>query len=290
MRIAILDADPAQLQLASDVLARAGHHCHSFRRGRDLMASMRKETYDLVLLDRDPGDMPGDEVLRWVRASCHAELPVLFMTARAAAHNIVQALDAGADDCLVKPFDPAVLVAKVSALLRRSCMREAPASRLEYREFAFDLKAQRAYRCGEQIPLSPKQFQVAVLLFRNVGRPLSRAHIFESVWKQRCCSDTPLRTVDTHVWAVRSSLQLRPDNGYLLGPVFCYGYLLDHIGDSFAGSGGDRCGEQRPEGGTAAGGPDTVASACMEGERKMHGTGRSAAAYPWGRVSSRNGR
>ncbi|WP_138721056.1 response regulator transcription factor, partial [Paraburkholderia kururiensis] len=135
MRIAILDNDPAWLELAAGVLGRAGHCRNVFRRGRELVALMRRETLDLVILGANVRDMPGDEVLRWIRGHCPANLPVLFVTAGAAPHDVVHVLNAGADDCLVKPVDPAILVAKVSALLRRSRAGEAVASRLEYRDF-----------------------------------------------------------------------------------------------------------------------------------------------------------
>lgn len=226
MRIAILDDDSAQLQLAGDVLTRAGHCCRLFRSGRELTRSMRREAFDLVILDRDLPDMPGDGVLRWIRRHCHAGLPVLFVTARAAPQDVVHALNAGADDYVIKPVDVDVLVARVSALLRRAGVPAA--STFEYGEFLFDLREERAYRCGEHVPLSRKQFQVAVLLFRNIARPLSRAHIFEAVWKQSG-ADLSTRTVDTHVWAVRAGLQLRPENGYLVAPVFGYGYRLEDL-------------------------------------------------------------
>jgi DNA-binding NtrC family response regulator len=83
MRIAILDDDPAWLELARNVLGRAGHCCDLFRRGRELLALMRRETRDLVISGTNVRDMPGDEVLRWLRGHCHASLPVLSVTARA---------------------------------------------------------------------------------------------------------------------------------------------------------------------------------------------------------------
>ncbi|GAB6852437.1 response regulator transcription factor [Paraburkholderia kururiensis] len=240
MRIAILDNDPAWLELAAGVLGRAGHCRNVFRRGRELVALMRRETLDLVILGANVRDMPGDEVLRWIRGHCPANLPVLFVTAGAAPHDVVHVLNAGADDCLVKPVDPAILVAKVSALLRRSRAGEAVASRLEYRDFVFELKEGRAYRGGQHIALYPRQFQVAVLLFRNIARPLSRAYLFEAVWKQ-LSTGVSLRTVDTHVGEVRSRLRLRPEHGYLLAPVFGYGYRLDDLLEKGEAAGRHTC-------------------------------------------------
>ncbi len=75
--------------------------------------------------------------------------------------------------------------------------------------------------------LTQKEFQLAVLMLRNVGKPLSRGHIREMVWGRG--SDVPSRTMDTHVSRVRTKLDLRPEHGYLLAPVYSYGYRLEHL-------------------------------------------------------------
>lgn len=169
-------------------------------------------------------------MLRWIRGNCPPNLPVLFLTMRSTSQDVVYALNAGADDYLIKPVNRDVFLARVSTLLRRSRMREATVARLEYNEFMFDLKEEKVYRCGEHIPLSQKEFQVAVLLFRNIARPLSRTQMLQTVWKHSG-RGMITRTVDTHVSVVRTKLQLRPENGYVLVPVYGYGYRLEHLGE-----------------------------------------------------------
>ncbi|MFX1739958.1 response regulator transcription factor [Paraburkholderia sp. A1RI_3L] len=228
MHIFILDEDSGWLELARNVLSRAGHRCHLFRRGRDLTEAMGGHEGDLVMLGHSSRDMPGEEVLRWIRSNCRSDLPVLLTAERATPGEVVQMLNAGADDFVIRPVDPDILVARVSALLRRCGGRGTSGAKLEHRDFLFDLKEEHTYRRGQYIALSRKQFQVAVLFFRNVDKPLSRAHMLESVWKQSD-SGVRTRTVDTHVWAVRSRLSLRPENGYLIVPLYGYGYRLEDL-------------------------------------------------------------
>lgn len=233
MRIAILDDDPAWLELASGVLGRAGHRCEVFRGGHDLTVALGGQAWDLVMLGRNARDMSGDAVLRWIRGNCHANLPVLVTTARATPGDVAHFLNAGADDYVIRPVDPGILAARVSALLRRGGGNGAPAARLEYRDFLFNLKEERAYRRGQYVALSRKQFGLAVLFFRNAGQPLSRTYLFETVWG-RTHGDVLTRTVDTHVWAVRALLGLRPENGYLIVPLYGYGYRLEDLAEKGA--------------------------------------------------------
>ncbi|PMS37353.1 winged helix family two component transcriptional regulator [Trinickia symbiotica] len=227
MRIAILDDDPSQLEFVSESLSPAGHTCHAFTEGRALIRELRRESYDLIVLDWNVADMPGDEVLAWVREHCHEELPVLFMTSRSREADIVTALNAGADDYVVKPVAASILLARVSTLLRRTYRREESIASQEFGEYVFDLRESIVYRRAVPVTLSQKEFQVALLLFRNLGRPLSRSHIVETIWKQT--ADIPSRTLDTHVSSVRIKLDLRPQNGYCIYPVYGYGYRLEKL-------------------------------------------------------------
>ena len=108
MRIAVLDDDSAQADLVCQTLSAAGHICHAYSAGRELVRQLRRQTFDLLVLDWNVPDMSGEEVLRWVRESLSERLPVLFMTSRGREIDITSMLDIGADDYLVKPVAPSV--------------------------------------------------------------------------------------------------------------------------------------------------------------------------------------
>ncbi len=97
----------------------------------------------------------------------------------------------------------------------------------EFGDYLFNLQEGRLFHRSEPVTLSQKEFQVALLLFRNLARPLSRAHIIETVWKH--LADIPTRTLDTHVSAIRIKLDLRPQNGYRIVPIYGYGYRLERL-------------------------------------------------------------
>jgi len=120
MRIALLEDDPVQAGLLMQTLTAAGHDCHPFSKGGALVHALRRQTFDLLVLDWVVPDMSGEEVLRWVRESCSDQLPVIFITARSRESDITSILDAGADDYVIKPVSASVLLSRVSSLLRRA--------------------------------------------------------------------------------------------------------------------------------------------------------------------------
>ncbi|TAK91600.1 MAG: response regulator transcription factor [Burkholderiaceae bacterium] len=229
MRIAILDDDKTQLALVSTCLISAGHHCHTFTQGKELLHHLRRESFDLLVLDWQVPDLSGLEVLEWVRknVAVAVPVPVLFMTGRASESDIVDALAAGADDYMVKPIRRAELVARVNALLRRAYPNLQPAEVLRFKQHTFDPHTCEATLDGHPVEMTRKEFDLAVLLFHNIGRALSRSHIMEAVWGRD--PNVPSRSMDTHISRVRSKLDLRPNRGYRLSPVYSYGYRLEQF-------------------------------------------------------------
>lgn len=226
LRIAILEDDPDQLALLRRWLAHDGHDVHGFLSGRELMMQAARESFDLFLLDWQVPDVPGIEVLKWLRGRVSREVPVLFVTVRDSEQDIVFALEAGADDYVVKPPRRAELVARVHALLRRAYPR-AEEPLLSFPPFEIDLRRGEIRRDGRPIALTPKEFELAATLFRNIGRLLSRGHLQEAVWGRS--GELQTRTVDTHISQLRKKLDLRPENGYRVVPVYNYGYRLEKV-------------------------------------------------------------
>jgi len=143
------------------------------------------------------------------------------MTSRSRETDIAAMLNCGADDYIVKPVSEAVLAARVGSLLRRAYQMHPPAQKETFGVYEFDLKLRQASVAGQPVTLTQKEFDLALLLFQHLSRPLSRAHILDIVWKQS--AEIPSRTMDTHMSMLRSKLGLRPENGYRLTPIYGYG-------------------------------------------------------------------
>jgi DNA-binding response OmpR family regulator len=227
MRIAILEDDTDQAGQLTRLLSVAGHACHVFADGEQLVRRLRRETFDLLILEWVVAGLSGEEVLRWARKNLSSGLPVLFLTNRSRESDIVSILKLGADDYLVKPIGAAMLAARVEILLRRAYAFDPTATRATFGQIEFNLALQQVCMGGKIKRVTRKEFALALLLSRYIGRPVSRAHIIETVWSQS--SDVLSRTIDTHVTRVRTKLALYPENGFRLSSVYGYGYRLDSV-------------------------------------------------------------
>jgi len=228
MKIAVLEQDRSQAELICQVLTSAGHSCQPFDSAKECLAQLRKENADMLVMDWNVPDMEGPEVLRRAKEKMAANAPTIFLVGNNAEDDIIAGVTAGADDYLVKPLRRGELVARVSALLRRAYPSQNSAEQLQFGPFTFETRPGRLLRDGSIIDVTQKEFSLALLFFRNIGRPLSRAYIHESVWVRE--TDVPSRTMDTHVSRVRNKLSLRPENGFRLVPVYSYGYRLEKLG------------------------------------------------------------
>ena len=226
VRIAILEDDPDQLALIKRWVSEDSHDVHAFMDGRETMKQAGRESFDLFILDWQVPDVSGADVLKWLRANVSKSVPVLFVTVRDSEQDIVFALEQGADDYMVKPVRRQELIARMRALLRRAYPREEQ-KQLSFPPFEIDIQRGEIKKQGAKVDLTPKEFELTVTLFRNLGRLMSRGHLQETVWGRS--GDLATRTVDTHVSQVRKKLDLRPETGYRVVPIYNYGYRLEKI-------------------------------------------------------------
>lgn len=227
MQIASLEDDLDQARHIQQVLVSAGYTCHSYQHGRDLLAALRSESFDLILLDWQVPDIAGDEVLRHIRMTLGMQIPVIFVTSRTLEEDLVQGLQAGADDYIVKPMRPAELLARMAALLRRSQATLPVPGPFSVASYRIDPGNRVISLRDHAVTLAPKEFELAQLFFRNVGRLLSRDVLAESVWNR----DIPAtsRTLDTHLSNIRQKLRLHPENGVRLVSSYALGYRLELV-------------------------------------------------------------
>ncbi|MEN3110668.1 response regulator transcription factor [Uliginosibacterium paludis] len=226
MRIVVLEDNLTQSTLVSALLRKAGHDVHEFTLTRDLQRFCVRESVDLYLLDWMMPDISGKDFLHWLRKERKDFTPAIFITARDTEDDIVEGLSAGADDFMIKPISQRVLMSRIDAVLRRTKPRE-PGEVLSLPPYRIDTALKSIRLQEEEIELTEKEFDLALFMFRNLGRLLSRGHLLEAVWGRNPAVAT--RTVDTHVSRVRGKLQLRPENGYRLVPTYNFGYRLERV-------------------------------------------------------------
>jgi len=228
MQIAVLDEDRGRLALVCETLRAAGHACAGFGRGEELLTHADRHDIDLLIADAAMPDISRFRQAAARQGENAAVVPTLLMTDHPPEEALLAVLNTGFADYIVKPVRRGELVLRVRVLHRRASPGAEASEQIRFGEYAFDIGAGRLTAGGRPVALTQKEFELALLLFRNLGRPLSRAYLLEKIWSSD--AGIPSRTVDTHVSRVRSKLDLRPERGFRLVSVYSYGYRLEQAG------------------------------------------------------------
>jgi two-component system response regulator RegX3 len=229
VRIALLADDRQLVEPFTAWLQDEGHSVTGCARGETFMAALGRSTFDLLILERRVADMDGRQALRWIRRNVDWPIPVIFVTTRNGEDEVVRILLQGADDYVVKPVRRRELIARVTAAVRRARLwtRTVEEQPFEFEPYRIDVARQTVAWHGESVKLTHKELELALFLFRNAGRALSRDYILEHVWGHKAELNT--RTVDTHVSRLRNKLQLLPRNGWKLTGIYHRGYRLEPV-------------------------------------------------------------
>ncbi len=217
MRILLVEDDPLLGEGIVAGLKLQNYIVEWFSTGRDALASLQLESYELVVLDLGLPDIDGLDVLRQLRKQ-GITTPVLILTARDALPDRVAGLDAGADDYMAKPFDLDELYARIRALIRRAGGR-AEAS-IVYGDIELDPAAHSVSRAGELIDLSRREYSLLLELLQNQGRVLSRSQLEQSLYSLD--DDLGSNAVEVHIHHLRKKL-----GNPLIRTVRGVGYTID---------------------------------------------------------------
>jgi len=220
-RILVVDDEPDITALVAYHLAKAGYRVSTAANGPDALKSAREERPDIVILDIMLPGVSGYDVLAELRRREEtAEVGVILLTARREEPDRIRGLSLGADDYLTKPFSPAELALRVSALLRRLA---APAvssgSTLTAGPISIDRSAHRVSIGGSEIDLTATEYKLLLTLVERRGRVQTRPQLLETVWEAQ--PDIQTRTVDMHVQRLRTKLG---EVGDLIETVRGFGY------------------------------------------------------------------
>jgi DNA-binding response OmpR family regulator len=220
MWILIVEDEPAMTETLRQFLEEQNHTAAVARDGEEALSAAATCTFDAIILDRMIPSPDGIEVAKRLRRAGN-HIPILMLTARDGSEDIVEGLDAGADDYLVKPFALRVLVARLRAISRRAV--QPPIQILQVDDLRLDPASCEVMRAGRVVGLTATEFRFLEHLMRHAGRVASRSSIIEAVWGFD--QDVESNTVDVYVKLLREKI----DTGQarkLIQTVRGYGYVM----------------------------------------------------------------
>jgi two-component system response regulator CpxR len=220
-RVLVVDDDAELCRLVTRFLAREGFATSWAPNGAAGIERARAEDYALIMLDVMMPDTDGFDVLRQIRQQ--SRTPVLMLTARGDTDDRIRGLEMGADDYLPKPFDPAELVARIRAILRRSAPQRPVPAAIAIGDIALDGGARTVRRSGAPVDLTTVEFDLLVALMGAAGSTVSREDLVSNVLGR---DFSPFdRSIDTHVCNLRRKLGPLEDGGERIKGVRGAGYL-----------------------------------------------------------------
>ncbi len=201
-RLLLVDDEDNLRSMLDAALRHLGFDVHPVANGRDALDAVQKVRPDLVVLDVMLPDVDGFEVCRRLRTD-GTRTPVLFLTARDGTEDKVRGLTLGGDDYLVKPFSLEELVARINAVLRRAGLAQSD-SVLHCADLEMDDDAHRVTRAGQEVALSPTEYNLLRYLLVNKGRVVSKAQILDHVWQYDFGGDGGV--VETYIGYLRKKV------------------------------------------------------------------------------------
>lgn len=218
-----VEDDPVIRKATGDYLSRNGFEVVLAEDGDRGLAAWRETEPVLALLDVMLPGIDGVALCRAIRAE--SQIPVILLSARSDPIDVVLGLEAGADDYVTKPFEPAVLAARLRAALRRAGTgEEERQGTVEVGALVIDRDGHEVARDGEALQLTPTEYRLLVELVDNAGMALDRATLLDRVWGYGWAGDT--RLVDVHVQRLRAKIEADPSAPELVQTVRGVGYKL----------------------------------------------------------------
>ena len=221
--VLIVDDEEDIRELVGIYLKNEGYNICKAVNGQEALQCLSDMQIDLAILDVMMADMDGIALCMEIRKK--SNIPIIMLSAKDQDMDKVIGLSAGADDYLAKPFNPVELVARVKAQLRRfnDFNERKPSSILEYMELSMNLETHRVFLNLKEVQLTPKEFAILELLWKNKGNVFSTEHIYDSLWSEEEAYDIN-NVVMVHIRNLRSKIEPDIKNPQYIKTVWGVGY------------------------------------------------------------------
>ena len=225
--ILIVEDDPSVKNLMTTTLRTHDYHFLTAQNGQSAIIQATSHNPDIVLLDLGLPDMDGIEVIRNIRS--WSNMPIIVISARSEDTDKIDALDAGADDYLTKPFSVEELLARLRVTLRRLSMipSELESSIFINGQLKIDYSAGCAWLGEEELHLTPIEYKLLCLLSKNVGRVLTHTYITQHVWGR--CWDNDVSSLRVFMATLRKKLEAAPDSPQYIQTHVGVGYRMVRV-------------------------------------------------------------
>jgi len=205
LRVAVIEDDADIAFTIRLNLEREGYAAVTYSNGHEGLLGVQQGGFDFLILDLNLPDLDGFTICRELRRfPATSKLPILMLTARTSEQDRIMGLELGADDYLVKPFSVRELLARITAILRRSKGTDTDAAVYDDGHLRIDGRTLRVYVDGEEVKLAKKELELLWMLVRNRPSVVSRDRILSEVWQ--VADDVETRTVDAHIRNLRKKI------------------------------------------------------------------------------------
>jgi two-component system response regulator ResD len=225
--ILIVDDEKEMRQLLKVCIKPLGYELSEASNGKEALDRIKHQQFDLVVLDIMMPEISGYEVLKEIREEMEEMVPIILLTALGETDKIVEGLHIGADDYIVKPFEPRELIARIKSILRRANVHEKSWNQEVYANYGLHVdkgKLLVAYN-GKSVPLTKKEFNLLFRMIQHPGKVYSREHLLELEWGYDFEGDE--RTVDAHIKNIRDKLKVAGYSNQLIETVWGIGYKVN---------------------------------------------------------------
>lgn len=222
-KILVVDDDTALAEMIGIVLGTEGFQTEFCADGLQVMQKFRQVDPDLILLDLMLPGLDGVQLCKLIRQE--SGVPIIMLTARADTADVVNGLESGADDYVVKPFNPKELVARIKTRLRSQQTHSGETYRIG--DLVIDVLAHEVRRGDDRISLTPLEFDLLYTLASSPNQVFTREALLEQVWGYRYKADT--RLVNVHVQRLRAKVEIDPENPQIITTVRGIGYRAGSV-------------------------------------------------------------